>query len=75
MDLSKTRHLYLSGVCLGVHLKTWTKKKCVEEKLDHVFKVANYYTTTIMGLWIHVALTQCNIVLNVESTYLDLMTS
>lgn len=50
MDLSKTRHLYLSGVCLGVHLKTWTKKKCVEEKLDHVFKVANYYTTTIMGL-------------------------
>ena len=32
-------HLYLSGVWLGVNLRTYTKHVCVEKGLDYILNI------------------------------------
>ena len=39
VDVSKFIHLNLSGVWLGVDLKTDIKKTCVKKRLDSMFKI------------------------------------
>jgi hypothetical protein len=35
-------HLYLSGMWLGVVLRTNAKKTCVQKRLDYMLKYENY---------------------------------